>query len=250
MVKRSVIFIIIGTLVILVGFIIYVLFFKSEAIKQKTSNNLGPEAYFYGNEIKYSWDKSQMGWNSGESGDVNAELVSDYISIEFNQELCKREINRVCGFSEAGGTFKDVAETVTYALSILDGNVRVNMKLNSNNTYLPLAPFATEVQSFNNNIPVRIIYDDGDKYTFPVRSEGFSRGWGVDPNTNGLILFLATTKEQVGNNISIDLMIYEALNIVTNSQEGTTVINEQQRNTLGSLWFKDDSERTLKIIQK
>jgi hypothetical protein len=73
--------------------------------------------------------------------------------------------------------------------------------------------FAEKTVSLKSEVPVRFIYADGDKHTFPIEAAGFSRGWGVDPKTNGLAVFLGSgsVQSQDPDSVGLDSLIREAL---------------------------------------
>jgi len=250
--RRKLAFALLGVILVSILFIAGIFFLKPEVFRKssdkenQTISQVGPIEY--NKPVEYSWDKSKMGWIGGESGDSNAEAVSNVISIEFTKEICERKINPACGFKEAGGTFEDVAKTVSYAVSLLDGKVEVNMELKDDGSYVPLSPLQTKEEEFDAGVPVRFIFDDEESYTFTLPSSSFSRGWGVDPETKGLIFFQSVSISG-GLYDGLDTHILTRLAEITRSLDGNKILKEEEFDRFMNLWYGDDRMYTLKPIR-
>jgi hypothetical protein len=57
---------------------------------------------------------------------------------------------------------------------MMNGQVRVNMELPDRYSFVPPNRFAEKTVSLKSEVPVRFIYADGDKHTFPLEAAGFS----------------------------------------------------------------------------
>jgi len=248
--RRKLAFALLGVILVSILFIAGIFFLKPEVFRKssdkenQTISQVGPIEY--NKPVEYFWGEERMGWISGKSDDPNAEAVADVISIEFTKEICGRKVNPACGFKEFGGTFQEVVDTVSYATSLLDGVVGVNMELKDDGSYIPLSPLEKKKLEFDIGLPVRFIYEDGDRNSFPLVSSGFSRGWGVDPETKGLIVFIGMTSS--ADNRVYDSHIFGNLREITGIFSGNTIISQDNYNKMFNLWYGDDKNRPLELI--
>lgn len=186
----------------------------------------------------------------GEYGQKKTRLV-----IEMDRGLC--EERNWCGFEEHKGRFEDVADTVAYAMTLLDDYVAVSMVIQADGSYVPVEAGVKKMAAIENRELVRFVYYNGDKHRFPRHSEGFSRGWGVDPTTGGLVVYFGSemgeTKEYLAS----------AMRGVFKEICGVKIVNKvnnaQADEEINRLWFGGDMSRvdlspaeggTLRVVEK
>jgi hypothetical protein len=156
--------------------------------------------------------------------------------IEFDEELCQ---NRDwCGFVEHNGKFEDVANAVAYAVSLLNGQVKVNMLFNENDSYDSVEYAQMENTGFDVSVPIRFIFYDGDRNVFPLKSTDFSAGWGVDPKTLGLVVFFGSST--LGNPDYAYVGILEVFMDIAKIQRGSLTYKTEERQKMFDLWTDGD----------
>ena len=152
------------------------------------------------------WDPDRIRWAKLTGGTYND--VSAQLSIEIDFSIYGRPHNALIGFEEAGGTWADVGSTAAALVGMLPETangmrlVEVNMDLNRDGTYTPVAfdrrrKRRNVTAEFDPAVPIRYIFFNGDSdftgRVFPW-NDGVdptaSRGWGVDPETQGLVFFM------------------------------------------------------------
>lgn len=202
----------------------------------------GLGAYFYLNKLGFTKKNSVLlmvdpAWTKEIEGVFNGSKVK--FIIEVDRDLC---VNRDwCGFDEFKGSFKDVANTVAYAVNVLNGTVKVNMIFDKRGGYVSLGRTDTKEMTFDSTAPIRFIFYNGDKHTFPINSDGFSRGWGVDPHTHGLVIFYGSESKQLSE--YVHLGIFEALYLITNTKINYRVVNAERDLKMSTLWVNGEIDR-------
>lgn len=103
-------------------------------------------------------------------------------------------------------------------------------------------------QQFDPSIPIQTKWFDGDKdNVFPLQpyTNGNSYGWGVDPETKGLVIFIGLTSGFPPNakTLTLDGNILEVLFTITNTSYGGDIRNKQQLDAMINQWIGGDNER-------
>jgi len=210
--------------------------------------------------VESLWDPDRIRWSKLVEGTYNG--VTAQLSIEVDFSIYERSVNALVGFEEAGGTWADVGNTTAAFVSMLprsgNGNrlVEVNMDLKEDGTYLPVdfdprrrSP-NTKVE-FDPKVPIRFVYVDGDGglrgRVFPLKNPYFSRGWGVDSETRGLVIFMGrTTGERTPYMEGIyGTDILSRIAEIAGVYDGGEVIDEPRFDELYSLWYGDDETYTI-----
>jgi len=208
------------------------------------------------------WDPDRIKWSKLVEGTYNG--VDCQMSLEIDFSLYERSVNALVGFEEAGGTFQDVGNTCAATISMLpetgNGNrsVEVNMELRTDGTYVPLDfnPYNRSENirvQFDPEVPIRFIFFNGDGgingRVFPWHpgtsgGESPSRGWGIDPETKGLVVFvglLSSTSEEYKSirTKTASNAVFVMLAVLAQAGDGVLEpLNEAKYDTLHGIYFK------------
>jgi hypothetical protein len=211
-------------------------------------------------EYESLWDVARVEWSSGVvSGQCNGTAVQ--IQIDIDHTLFNRSQYPIRGFNEYKGKFEDVANSTACALSLRPQGSAANTRLIEvplvlkdgvwAEVYYETNPqFSQEntTQEVRTDVPVRFIYGNGDTgFVLPLKTgEGYSRAWGVDPETGGLLVFMGNLSMQAQNpdQIAIDGGMREVLYVISKTKFGNNVYNEAGRRLILMAWFNNDIERS------
>ena len=225
----------------------------SETIEPSTTPTQEPTPTI---EYESIWDPDRIRWVKLTEGSYNG--VTCQLSIEIDFSIYERSVNAWVGFEEAGGTFQDVGNTCAATISMLpetgNGNrsVEVNMDLKRDGSYEPVgfngrSRDRNKRVEFNPQVPIRFVYFDGNEgsngHVFPLDTFYYSQGWGVDPETQGLVYFMgvpSTTVDETLKGRIYGTYIVGSLAELAGVGWGNTILDQEKWDTLYNLWYGVD----------
>ena len=97
-------------------------------------------------------------------------------------------------------------------------------------------------------VPIRFIYVDGDGgrsgRVFPLKNPYFSRGWGVDPETHGLVIFMGVpsgTVDETYRGWIYGSYVLGREEEIAGAKFGNEELNQLKLDTLRATWYAGDT---------